>query len=384
MEVNWIRPDTLDTTSYHPPYELVLNRKPLNSGEYSPLGTYNYSSFAAINDTSYIDTLLDTKGTQYEYQVQFYGILNGNRTMIDKSPLASSLYTTVYSTDNTNILSWTAAIPWINKRFVVYRENENASFDSIGFSTSNLFSDTGLINGKEYCYYVQSQGGYNLLPLFVINNSQRICGTPIDTVKPCPPILVVVPPCSDNPDSFNVFSVKLAWTPRVECAEDVLFYRVYYKHESKDSFQLLATTPNQFVYEYTDNRDVLRKSIAGCYVVVGVDSFFNESPFTNQTCIDNCPKYDVPNIFTPNGDGLNDLLNPFPYRFIDHIKFTVYNRWGGKVYETDDIDLNWNGKKDGSGNELAPGVYFYICDVYEQFLNGLQMRNIRGTIQIIR
>ena len=216
------------------------------------------------------------------------------------------------------------------------------------------------------------------MPLTILNYSQEICGTPIDTVPPCPPLQTVVPPCSD----FTHYENVIKWTTNGLCDNDVVKYNIYYKLQKGDEFIKIATVANT-VFTYTDSRENLKKSIAGCYVVTGVDSFDNESSLNAFVCIDNCPQYTLPNVFTPNGDNLNDTFKPFQYRFIDRIELVVYNRWGDKVFSTNDIDINWDGTDSSSGKPLGDGIYFYVCQVYEQYLDGLKKRTLKGTIQII-
>lgn len=52
----------------------------------------------------------------------------------------------------------------------------------------------------------------------------------------------------------------------------------------------------------------------------------------------------VPNVFTPNGDGLNDIFQPKGFG-ITKFQMMIYDRWGEKVYETSDIEKGWDGKK---------------------------------------
>ncbi|TAE84362.1 MAG: gliding motility-associated C-terminal domain-containing protein, partial [Bacteroidetes bacterium] len=131
-------------------------------------------------------------------------------------------------------------------------------------------------------------------------------------------------------------------------------------------------------------REELKEAITGCYYVAGVDSVGNESFPTNTTCIENCPEYVLPNVFTPNGDGRNDLFIPFPYRFVKGVNFSVFNRWGIEVFNTTNIDLLWDGTDQTNGKPLQDGVYFYTCEVEEVFLNGIKKRYLNGSIQLIR
>lgn len=68
----------------------------------------------------------------------------------------------------------------------------------------------------------------------------------------------------------------------------------------------------------------------------------------------------VPNVFTPNSDGINDLF------FIDHyglnaMNMTIYNRWGSKVFYSEAIDGKWDGRTI-SGKECSDGTYYYLLN----------------------
>lgn len=73
----------------------------------------------------------------------------------------------------------------------------------------------------------------------------------------------------------------------------------------------------------------------------------------------------MPNTFTPNGDGQNDVFYPRG-KGIEIIKsFRIYNRWGEVVFEKREMDTNeMNNGWDGTykGKELAPDVFLYIVD----------------------
>ena len=72
-----------------------------------------------------------------------------------------------------------------------------SAYDSVGTTNQLTFVDNGLVNGKEYCYYVRSTGGYlaNNMPKNLINLSQITCTTPVDNEAPCPPKLTVTSKC---------------------------------------------------------------------------------------------------------------------------------------------------------------------------------------------
>ncbi len=92
--------------------------------------------------------------------------------------------------------------------------------------------------------------------------------------------------------------------------------------------------------------------------------------------------YELPNVFTPNGDGDNDYWKPTSHSFVEKVDMKVYSRWGILVFQTDDPDINWDGKQNNSDNIVSPGVYYYIADVYENRLTGLEVRNIVGFVYV--
>lgn len=84
------------------------------------------------------------------------------------------------------------------------------------------------------------------------------------------------------------------------------------------------------------------------------------------------------NIFTPNGDGLNDLWDIRELIAGDNCKITVMNRWGSIVFEQENFPGTWTGTDQG-GNDLPDGTYYYILDCGAN--NEIRMQN---AITIIR
>ncbi len=68
----------------------------------------------------------------------------------------------------------------------------------------------------------------------------------------------------------------------------------------------------------------------------------------------------IPNVFSPNGDGANDVLNLF-FDWAEKVEMTVLNRWGNEVASLEIFDYNsgWNGKLNNDGEDMPDGVYFY-------------------------
>ena len=374
--IAWSKPTDFDSLQLPGPYKYLIYRS-------EGLSNQNFNlidSLTGINDTTYIDTFLNTLDSPYNYRIDFYSNPANNRVFVGSTHIASSIFLNITPSDNKLTLSWNEYVPWTNSEYIIYKLNPSTlNFDSIFATADSFFVDTGLINGKEYCYKIKSIGKYTASGIInpIVNYSQINCEEPIDLEKPCSPILQVRTNCLTIENT-------LTWNnPNNSCADDVVKYEVYYSPITNGDYTIIATIvdPKDTVYTHTG-----LQSIAGCYTVVAVDSFMNKSDFSNVVCvdIDSCELYSLPNVFTPNGDGINDLFTPFPYNFVDHINIQIFNRWGNLVFTTNEPDINWDGKNKDSHQLVADGVYFFICHVYEIRLEGLVKRTISGSVSVYR
>ena len=74
----------------------------------------------------------------------------------------------------------------------------------------------------------------------------------------------------------------------------------------------------------------------------------------------------VPNSFTPNGDGINDVFKPSGEAIdITNYSMTIYNRWGKVVFKTNDINAGWDGKY--NGEKVPTGVYAWKITAKEKY-----------------
>jgi gliding motility-associated-like protein len=87
----------------------------------------------------------------------------------------------------------------------------------------------------------------------------------------------------------------------------------------------------------------------------------------------------VPNIFSPNGDDVNDIFNVDGTN-ITEIKGTIINRWGQTIYSWDVLEIGWDGHT-VSGAIASEGTYFYIIDAIGA--DGT-VYNLQGPFQLVR
>lgn len=111
----------------------------------------------------------------------------------------------------------------------------------------------------------------------------------------------------------------------------------------------------------------------GIYTVYVTVSGCNVSSDTTMLEVISCD-LTIPNVITPNGDGLNDKFFVNELSYYPNSVFQVYNRWGDKVYENSNYQNEWG------GGGLADGTYFFILKVNYGDEN---YRIFQGTVTIL-
>jgi gliding motility-associated-like protein len=89
---------------------------------------------------------------------------------------------------------------------------------------------------------------------------------------------------------------------------------------------------------------------------------------------------DMPNAFSPNGDGLNDTFKPVTYpEKVKSYSMYIYDRWGMQLFFSNEITKGWDGTYQGSS--LQPGIYNYVVK-YSNPSGAI--REKRGGVMVVR
>ncbi len=124
--------------------------------------------------------------------------------------------------------------------------------------------------------------------------------------------------------------------------------------------QVVATPASQFLWNTGSTTDRIVVNKAGTYTVTGTSvcgALSDEVTITQITC--NCSNAFVPNAFSPNGDGKNEILQVrLNCPGFTAFRFSIYNRYGQRVFESTDPDRGWDGLQ--QGNKADVGTYFYL------------------------
>jgi hypothetical protein len=430
--VKWRSPFQISTAQFPKPYSYEVYRAEGLNGQINITRAFPNKR----PDTVWVDTGLNTTQLPYNYRIVCY---DANNNVVDTSSVASSVRLELTPKFKQVELNWAANVPWSNNSVkypwhLIYRGTNNGTvitdlqlIDSINvnqyqfhYLDSGQWNKTPLVNTQNYCYAVMTRGTYGNPKIQepLINFSEITCSTPDDKVKPCKPVLAVTGIDCANAGCVaegTTFSNVIKWKRPSDpaCRADIKSYTVYAASFVGQTFEKIATGIIDTFYVHSS-----LPSYAQCYKVSAVDRAGNESDLSDSFCFDNCPNYELPNVFTPNGDKCNDVFSAYSMRnvgeqnhiacnnhqlsadelstlqkkcarFVLAVTFKVYNRWGKEVYSYQSggektIYIDWDGR-DTNGTDLSAGTYYYAAVVTFNTVDPKQqVKTIKGWVQIVR
>ena len=141
-----------------------------------------------------------------------------------------------------------------------------------------------------------------------------------------------------------------------------------------ESVRLHAEAPEGTTFQWSPASDIDQPTAASplvtpteeyqCYAVVATS--LDGCTRSDTVCLHcsevicGAPLFTIPNAFTPNDDGQNDQVCFNPQE-ITEFHIAIFNRWGERVFESDNINECWDGTY--RGNRCLPGVYTYTCHI---------------------
>lgn len=148
-----------------------------------------------------------------------------------------------------------------------------------------------------------------------------------------------------NPDNVGEYSSYYEWRFTMEGEQEP--YLIRYSEDTEYTFTK-AGTHNIVLYATFIN---------GTDTIAYTADYWNETGPLRVTISES--KLEMPNAFSPNGDGINDIYKAKDgYQSIVEFHAYIFNRWGQKLYEWDDPAGGWDGKY--KGKDVKQGVYFVL------------------------
>lgn len=148
---------------------------------------------------------------------------------------------------------------------------------------------------------------------------------------------------------------------------------------------VFSTTANYENYQWYFNDGIISGAIGNSHTAINtgwyklaVSNEFGCSDTSDAIQYFAKPNLFVPNVFTPNGDGKNDVLKIYGNQLAT-VEFIIFDQWGRKVFETRDPNQTWNGSTGGKAQPV--GVYIYSLKA--TFLDGTT-ESKKGSVNLIR
>jgi gliding motility-associated-like protein len=139
-----------------------------------------------------------------------------------------------------------------------------------------------------------------------------------------------------------------------------------------------AVTVNESSYDESNPSGIeTMQNTNGCDSIIQVALIYEDCKEEEMDCA-----IYIPNVISPNEDGINDAFG-FGYTGsceITSFRVALFGRWGEEIYSTNDASFKWKG--DFKGEQLQPGVYVYVAEIYFQDVSGPVFR--RGDVTLIR
>jgi len=131
---------------------------------------------------------------------------------------------------------------------------------------------------------------------------------------------------------------------------------------------------------FAQNTEIVYNENMNIYRVVAVQNQ-NEQivSVSNTIAVEKPLTLYAPNAFSPDGDGVNDFFS-VKGQGADNFSLEVYNRWGQMVYQSDDLNEEWNG--DYRGSQVPMGTYVYQVKAVN--VSGDNTMVKKGTVVLVR
>jgi len=240
--------------------------------------------------------------------------------------------------DSVVILSLSQTIPYSSTSTTIICEDDSVLFEGVYYNQSGVFSQTYTSSGCDSTITLNLT--VDPLPQFTITTSE-------DSVE--------------MGESFDLNAIS----------NQILSYSWFGNSTfstPNDSITSAILNSSNWIYLTTDNSNSCTKSDSIFIYVFPQDGDSCESAFLT-----------IPDVFTPNGDGINDN---YKLNIVDIVidNFEIFDRWGKKLFETVDANQGWNGVF--NSEKCTEGVYFCIVN-YRSCLDG-SLRSKKSSLSLIR
>lgn len=168
----------------------------------------------------------------------------------------------------------------------------------------------------------------------------------------------------------------LSWSAYEKWSERVENYEIQFKDERTNTFSSISFVDDEtFTYNDLETKAFLTQYT---YRIVAHNKIEDIQTISNEVSIDTEFNIWIPNTFTPNGDGLNDLFK-LTGTFISDFQISIFSKWGEKVFSSEDVEHSWDGTYRDADCQI--GNYYYV--IFVKAANG-RSKKIDGNFVLLR
>jgi len=311
-----------------------------------PLNLLGYQSPAHGNAYIGLHTLADTNYREYA-QVKLLSPLKANEkyNVSFKCNLAN---TSFWATDGIGICFTVQPVVGNNDYHVIALSPQ--------VSVTSIISDTTNWTTISQDFIAQGGEEYITIGNFKSNNNTLQMSTGVSPIPNIPPSYLYI----------DDVSVENACGLNANLGNDTILCL-------GETIRLSATNPRASRYEWSNGSSdsIIYVTQEGIYKVTLFDSSCQSTESIQIDFIPCSCELFIPNAFTPNGDGLNDVFKPLGTCTYSNYDLRIYNRWGQVVFRSNNPENGWQG-------DSAPiGTYYYLLKYNESFSK-------KGDIVLIR
>ncbi|MCK5028485.1 MAG: gliding motility-associated C-terminal domain-containing protein [Bacteroidales bacterium] len=356
IDLQWEDVDTEDV-----PNQWVPSQFRVNKTEEGVLEQFNVS--ATQNDYN-LENIQENTNYTFSIETNWTGesaVSSSNiismYTEMPESPDYINALSVMSNGDNTDLQFEVASNTELNKYRIYKSDSYNGIFDSI----ETVVSDGYIVSGTDYNSQSDSKISYYKLASVNDCDNETTNSDVINNI-----VLNL-----ENTDFVNALSWNLL-------KEFDLFSGTYeiYRISGNSEPELIRSFSNYDNIE--DDIELLQgQNLSGqfCYYIKvykeGETENYSQS---NTKCIYLEPTVYIPQAFTPNDDGINDLFLPVFSFLPKEYELKIYNRWGNIVFETSDPTKGWNGKQ-SNGKPAPAGSYIYLLKIKTEDNQTVKKRN---------
>lgn len=312
------------------------------------------------NNTFYLDAVSMADTVSVVYNIAAFDLC-GNKSIFGPSHNSIFLEGTLDTCLGEALLTWNDYSNWPSgiSDYELYVSVNSGTYTLLSSTINTTYTHTGLSKTESYCYYVRAVNGLGTKTA----SSNSMCSFS-DTISGSAVALSLFAEARDSVKNVLIWNEDTSWNNIVGS------YSVF-RSTDGSGFQSIASC-SFGTNSFTDSLEPLSFYQSGegrfCYYIVPIKTglnYFGCIDTSSLECVNQYPKFVMPNAFTPNGDGLNDIFKPSKV-FVDNSNYllSIYNRWGQLLFESTDSSIGWDGRfKDFY---VPEGVYVFNVRFYIQ------------------